>query len=221
MKIRPLVTATATAVIATTSFLNGCSDKKATNTISKIKCQTSHATTVHDAEYLEALITYVERHKSTGKSTIFTLSNTDKIRIQTLVRDANQIRVSDKNQAVIAKDSGGKVLDLTPVSEVDYHFITVVEIPYYTLESIEIIQAVKQSNSQIGAVTFYPVKETNVGYEHPLNALEGILAPGSNLPPEVNNYLLSNLSSGGILIPDISKDFIKFSKVRTVTDVCS
>ena len=208
--------------LVATSMATGCSGGTSSQGVVSMACSTSHSTTVHDAKYLEALITYVERDQLTGKSTIFTLSPKDEIRIQTLIKEANRIRVTDKNQAVIRKDSQGKILDLTPVNQVNYHFITLVEIPYHTLESIEIIQAVKQSNAQTGAVTFYPVKETNIGFEHPLNALEGILAPGSPLPPDVNNYLLSNLSSGGMLIPDISKEFINFTEVRTVTDdVCS
>ena len=122
---------------------------------------------------------------------------------------------------MVAKDAEGKILSTSPQYKVKKNLITVIEIPYNVLETIDIVQTVKPNNSQIGAVTFYPVQETNIGYEHPLTALEGILAPGSTLPTEVNNYLLSNLSSGGILIPDISKDFINFSEVRTVSNVCS
>lgn len=222
MKLRPKRIPTAVvSLVAATTLATGCSGDTSSQGVVSMACSTSHSTTVHDAKYLEALITYVERDKLTGKSTVFTLSTKDEIRIQTLIKEANRIKVTDKNQSVIGKDSQGKILDLTPVHQVNYHFITLVEIPYHTLESIEIIQAVKQSNAQTGAVTFYPVKETNIGFEHPLNSLEEILAPGSTLQPEVNNYLLSNLSSGGILIPDISKDFINFSEVRNVTDICS
>ena len=222
MKLRPKITTIATiSAVGAIGLLTSCSGSTSSQEVVRLLCYTSHATTVHDTKKLETLELFLERSALAGKSTIFIPSTTATTRIQSLVKESNRYRVSDKNQVVVAKDAEGKILSTSPQYKVKKNLITVIEIPYNVLETIDIVQTVKPNNSQIGAVTFYPVQETNIGYEHPLTALEGILAPGSTLPTEVNNYLLSNLSSGGILIPDISKDFINFSEVRTVSNVCS
>lgn len=222
MKLRPKrLPAAVVSAVAATSLTTACSGGTSSQEAVTMACSTSHSSTVHDTSNLETLEQFVERGVKNGKGGVFIPSPTDKTRIQSLVKESNRYRVSDKNQVVVAKDSEGKVLSTSPLHKVDKHLITVIEIPYDVLERVNFVHTVKPNNSQIGAITFYPVKETNIGFEHPLEGLEGILAPGSSLPNEVNHYLLSNLSSGGILIPDISKDFINFSEVRTVTDVCS
>lgn len=221
MKIRPSITITATSIVAMIGLLAGCSGDTNSQEVTELFCETSHAITIHNTKELETLEILTERSSLTGKSTIFIPSVTGKTRVQILMRRADGIRVSDKNQAVLVKNAQGTFLSTSPQYKVAKNLIVVIQLPYHVLESSEIVQAVKPNNPQIGAVHFYPVKETNSGYEHPLDALEGILSPGSYLPPEVNNYLLTNLSSGGILIPDISKEFIDFGDVKTITDVCS
>jgi len=222
MKLRPKrIPAAVVSVVAATSLVTGCSGGTSSQEVADLFCETSHAITIHNTKELETLEILTERSSLTGKSTIFIPSATGKTRVQILMRRADGIRVSEKNQAVLVKDAQGTFLSTSPQYKVAKNLIVVIQLPYHVLESSEIVQTVKPNNPQIGAVHFYPVKETNSGYEHPLDALEGILSPGSYLSPEVNDYLLTNLSSGGILIPDISKNFINFSEVRTVTDVCS